>query len=250
MTVKEWLIRESGIHFCACGCGTVILINRVHHSRGIPEYIHGHQGRGRIMSDEQKRKLSIAHTGLKASQETKVKMSIARNGRKFTEEHKRKLSDAHKGKKNHMYGKPSPNKGKKYPGTGLSGESNPMFGKKQTRETRQKISDVLKGDKNYWYGKNGSENPAWKGGLSFEPYCPKFNEKIKEDIREQYNRVCVLCSKSEIENGKKLSVHHIDYNKSQGCKDHEWKLVPLCIACHNKTNSNRGIWESKLSLLI
>lgn len=88
------------------------------------------------------------------------------------------------------------------------------------------------------------KNPNWQGGKSFEPYCVKFNEELKEKVREKYGRRCFLCSKTEAKNGRKLSVHHIDYDKDAGCNGKKWLLVPLCISCHSKTNSNRDYWES------
>lgn len=89
----------------------------------------------------------------------------------------------------------------------------------------------------------GPNSSAWRGGVSFEPYCPKFNEKRKEKVRDNFNRRCAICGCPE--NGKKLSVHHIDYNKMQGCT-HGWNLVPLCPNCHSKTNSNRWFWFNLL----
>lgn len=83
------------------------------------------------------------------------------------------------------------------------------------------------------------KHPNWQNGKSFEPYCEKFNEKKKEEVREQYGRKCYLCGKDEKDNltkrGKmwKLSVHHIDNDKGQGCNGKPWKLVPLCLKCHN-----------------
>lgn len=91
---------------------------------------------------------------------------------------------------------------------------------------------------------SGSLNPAWNGGVSFEPYCPRFNERLKEYIRQKFNRKCVLCGISE--NGVKLSVHHVDYNKLQGCKGHTWALVSLCSSCHSKTGYNRWYYFLKL----
>jgi len=91
----------------------------------------------------------------------------------------------------------------------------------------------------------GENSYLWKGGISFEPYCYKFNNDIKEETRDIFNRVCFLCGKSEEENGKKLCVHHVDYNKGQGC-GHSWTLVPLCSSCHAKTNFNRHFWFNLL----
>ncbi len=104
---------------------------------------------------------------------------------------------------------------------------------------------------------SGENCSGWKGGVSFAPYCPKFNESKKEEIRNKYNRKCIICGKSEcnniIDSGinrgkiKKLHVHHVDYNKNQGCSGHVWKLTPLCMSCHGKTTSgNRQFWENKI----
>lgn len=88
--------------------------------------------------------------------------------------------------------------------------------------------------------RSGENSSLWKGGKSFEPYCPRFNNRKKEEIRNQYDRKCYLCGKDEknniTKNGKikKLSVHHLDMDKEQGCNGKGWKLVPLCIHCHGK----------------
>jgi hypothetical protein len=87
-------------------------------------------------------------------------------------------------------------------------------------------------------------NPRWLGGKSFEPYCYKFNNELKEHIRDKFGRRCVVCGQPE--NGRKLAVHHIDYNKLQGCKGKTWALVTLCNSCHNKSNHNRSYWFSLL----
>lgn len=83
----------------------------------------------------------------------------------------------------------------------------------------------------------------WKGGISYLPYCEKFNENKREEIREKHGRECFICGKSEEENGSKLSVHHINYRKHQGCNGEKWSLLPLCRSCHTKTNHKRLYWE-------
>lgn len=94
---------------------------------------------------------------------------------------------------------------------------------------------------------HGENHPSWRGGVSFEPYCPKFNKAKKEAVREEWGRVCAACGKTEQENGSKLRVHHIDYDKEQGCKGKEFFLIPLCTSCHGKTNRNRKLWTKKLT---
>lgn len=88
--------------------------------------------------------------------------------------------------------------------------------------------------------RTGPKCPRWKGGISYLPYCIKFNASLKERVRDAFGRKCYLCSTTEKENGEKLSVHHCDFNKQQGCTQARgWKLLPLCRICHGKTNGNR-----------
>jgi hypothetical protein len=86
-------------------------------------------------------------------------------------------------------------------------------------------------------GIRGEGNPAWLGGLSFAPYCPKFNDELKEAIREKYNRTCLMCGTPE--NGRKLSVHHINFDKKSGCFGKSWNLIPLDQKCHAWTSNHR-----------
>lgn len=108
-------------------------------------------------------------------------------------------------------------------------------------------SDLISGQKKSCgclrHDHSGENSVFWKGGKSFEPYCVKFNLKTKERVRNKYGRKCFICGKNEDENGKKLEVHHVDYNKEQGCNGHKWALVPLCRSCHSKTNHNRTAWQ-------
>ena len=97
-------------------------------------------------------------------------------------------------------------------------------------------------------GLSGKNSPNWRGGITRGPYCNKFNEECRESNRNKFNRICFLCGKSE--GRRKLSVHHIDYNKMQGCET-EWQLVPLCGRCHSKTSSSkRDYYEQYFSTLL
>jgi len=91
----------------------------------------------------------------------------------------------------------------------------------------------------YFKYQNNVNNPNWKGGISFLPYCYKFNNKLKEEIRERDNQTCQLCGKNEDENGQKLSIHHIHYDKENCDPD----LITLCNSCNGKVNGNREYWE-------
>ena len=80
------------------------------------------------------------------------------------------------------------------------------------------------------------------GFLTNQRYCKLFNEKFKEKIREQYHRKCYLCNKLESDNGRKLDVHHVNYNKKCLCGS-ACEFIPLCMQCHAKTGRNRQYWE-------
>lgn len=90
---------------------------------------------------------------------------------------------------------------------------------------------------------SGENHHCWQGGISFLPYCPKFDDGFKEGIREKYGRVCFVCGKTESRNGQRMSVHHTNYLKECLCVDIKCEFVPLCVQCHTRTNGNRVFWE-------
>ena len=114
-----------------------------------------------------------------------------------------------------------------------------------SEETKAKLSMGKMGEKNPMFGMCREKAPGWKDGASFEPYCPLFNNKKREEIRNQYGRACIICGKSTLQNMSKnkmywlgrLNVDHVDENKMQGCDNWEWRLVPLCHSCHCKMNN-------------
>lgn len=80
-------------------------------------------------------------------------------------------------------------------------------------------------------------NPNWKGGKSFEPYPITWSFKLREAIRDRDGRECQVCGTKE--NGERLAVHHVDYDKRNIDPEN---LVALCHTCHCKTNSDRDQW--------
>ena len=115
------------------------------------------------------------------------------------------------------------------------GYLNPMFGKKNpcSDEVKTLLSQKL----------SGEGNPRWLGGITENPYPKEFNEELREKIRTRDNNTCQICKRInpdlELEIPRKLSVHHIDYDKSNHSDDN---LISLCVSCHGKTNANREYW--------
>lgn len=110
-------------------------------------------------------------------------------------------------------------------------------GKTHTEESKKKMSEA----------NSGSNNGNWKGGVSFEPYCPKFNDEFKERCREFWSRKCVMSGISEKENGQRLSVHHVTYDKKTCCNDALPLFVPVSKKWNSKFNTNRKYWHEMLT---
>jgi hypothetical protein len=169
-----------------------------------------------------------------------------------SEEARKRMSDTHKGKKHPMFGKHYSEKIRK-------NMSEAQKGKHHSEETRERLSIVNRGKhlseatrRKISDATKGKNNPSWKGGISFEPYCIKFDKKFKQYIRDKFDNICFLCGKTEEKNGEKLSVHHVNYSKLCGCAeteedkktdDNECQFVPLCRSCHSKVHSDRDYWE-------
>ena len=85
----------------------------------------------------------------------------------------------------------------------------------------------------------GSKNSQWRGGISFELYPVSFSKKLKAEIRKRDNYTCQICGKSEQDEHRNLSIHHIDYDKTNSS---ESNLISLCDSCHQKTNFNHLNW--------
>lgn len=157
-------------------------------------------------SEEHNKKIAEAKRNTHLSEETKEKLRLANLNKKASEKTKAKMSKTRKGRRI------------------MTDEHYKMLSKK-------------------FSGPGGSN---WRGGSSYQGYCPKFNRVLKEQIRDEFGRACFTCDKTEEKNGHKLSVHHCDYNKGQGCGK-RWSLLPLCRRCHNKSSMNRHYWFNMLS---
>jgi len=152
------------------------------------------------MSQETRRKISIANKGRIVSKETRRKQSLSRIGKpnlkarglKRTEEVKLKLRMA-------------------------------KLGKKQSLETIEKRANSIRGENHY----------NWKGGST--PLTRKrtkgFDWKIIADqVRLRDNNTCKNCGYTK---ESKLPVHHIIPFRIS--KDNSFKnLITLCNKCHKK----------------
>lgn len=117
-----------------------------------------------------------------------------------------------------------------------SGNRNSFFNKKHSKEQKEKWS----------LNRKLELNAHWLNGKSFEVYPLGWNKTFKEQIRYRDGYKCQLCGKNQLENGRKLHVHHIDYDKKNLDVNN---LISLCTTCHTKTNFNRKYWKEYFNKL-
>jgi hypothetical protein len=98
--------------------------------------------KGRKLSEEHRKKLSESHKGYVATEQQRKKLSETNKGRKLSEEWKQKISESNKGKK---FSEERIQK--------LKDNHKGMIGKKQSEETKRKISEAIK--------KKYQENPNY-----------------------------------------------------------------------------------------
>jgi len=200
---------------CQCGCKEQLVWSWRYKYTGIPEYKHGHNAptKGKPLSEEHCKKLSESHKGQVSGMK----------GKHHTEESKQINREKHIGVKQPL------EIVKKRNLSNIGKHSIP-----KTEATKEKLRQY-----------RGPKSGNWKGGTSYLPYCDKFTEEKKEEIRELYDRNCFICNLDEKDNitktnkFQKLSVHHIDGDKEQGCNGKPWFMVPLCIHCHGRVTGNK-----------
>jgi len=146
--------------------------------------------------------------GKHLSEKHKFNLSLSHNGKKLSEEHKKKIKE---------------NNGKYW-----LGKKRPPFSEKCIKA----MSEARKKEK----------NPFWHGGISFEKYGFDWTDDLRESIRKRDSYICQECGIHQEELigwHKRLSIHHIDYNKKNLNPEN---LISLCQNCHQKTNFNREYW--------
>jgi hypothetical protein len=232
---------------------------------------------GKVCSEETKIKISAANSGTKNHNYGKTGKKSPHYGKQLSIEHKEKIALAQMGEKNHRYGKIVSQETKIKMSASHSGEKNSMYGKPRTPEVKtklsiahlgkhlsdehkQKIAMGVKGKTGHMRGKHhtektklkmsiaqsGENNAQWEGGKSFEPYCPKWTYDLRRRIRSFFDHRCVICGKSDESDIRKLSCHHVTYDKNACCDGKPVQFAALCISCHAKTNFGKSRWEAML----
>ena len=209
---------------------------------------------GKHHTEEAKQKNRESNLGKTRSEKTKQKISEAALGRIPTEAmiegYKKQsikiteiMNRPETKSKQSKYMKKAHNE-KKYENSYKSIERNQKISEARIKYYKEHPGCVA-GENNPNYGKGllGAKNGMWKDGISFEPYSFEFNDILKQQIRERDEFTCQLCW--EEENGKKLSIHHIDYNK-MNCNPNN--LITLCRGCNSKVNANRPEWSNFFSV--
>lgn len=199
-------------------------------------------GRKKTLSPEHRAKISASHIGMHHTIESRSK--ISKNHIDFSGKNHPMYGKHHTEKSRMNMSRPHPNatgKNHRLYGTHLTNEQKSVIsmanrGRHPSEETLKKLSAATKGE----------NNPRWKGGISFEPYCPKFNAGLKQRIREFFENRCVMCGEKNV-NGRALCCHHVTYNKEMCCDGKPVRFAALCIRCHNKTSAgDRQRWENML----
>jgi|WetSurMetagenome_2_1015567.scaffolds.fasta_scaffold104162_2 hypothetical protein len=183
---------------------------------------------GKKLSTQTKIKISNTLKGIKRSELTKNKIRSARIGMKHSDKSKLKMSESHKGFNNPNTGRPRSKHVK-------DKISKSHVGKLHSEETKRKLSEINSGDKSL----------KWKGGISFSPYCKRFNERRKRAVRDFFNNLCICTGEPQYH--RALSVHHIDHDKDQGCNGKPFNLVPMCDRHHAKEAYNEEEYKQYIN---
>jgi HNH endonuclease/NUMOD3 motif-containing protein len=167
------------------------------------------------VSDETRKKMSIAHKGAKRApytEQARKNMSLARVGKSLNDAHRQKISEA-------------------------------LAGREITEAHRENLSKALTGKY------TGELASGWKGGASEIPYPSGFTNYLKSKIKERDHNQCQICL-TEVK-GRAVRIHHINSIKADVS---ESNLILLCSKCHGAihatnetTNPTILTYRSKLT---
>jgi hypothetical protein len=89
-------------------------------------------------------------------------------------------------------------------------------------------------------------NPNYVHGEANIRYPVEWNKRFKEKIRLRDEYRCQLCDLDEVNHGKKLCVHHIDFDRFNLSPEN---LITLCKYCHGKFHGKYTREKCKEELL-
>lgn len=186
---------------------------------------------------------------IKNGRERGVKISASLKNVTKTNAHKKNLSKAHKNKtlsEQHKINIGKSNKG--IPNSEKQKKVASITMKKVWKEKGCVIGKKISATKRKLVEQGigvGESCHTWRGGKSFEPYPTTFNNSLKRKIKKRDNYACQNpnCKKGN----KSLHIHHIDYDKQNGC---ETNFITLCRPCHTQTNFRRKYWINFYSEII
>lgn len=124
-----------------------------------------------------------------------------------------------------------------------------MRGRRISDEHKRKISMAMKGKipKNLSLinaNKNGSNNPAWRGGLTSKNYRLRRSNKFKlwrESVYKRDDYTCQICSIR----GSILNPHHLDsFGKYKEKRFDPQNGITLCATCHQAFHKLYGYQEN------
>jgi predicted restriction endonuclease len=258
--------KNTNKHLCACGCGKFIEVNRTHFRLGIPKYILGHNSianrekiretvlnyfkteAGRLQAKKHGIFFKKYRKTHKIKKPTRTKEQILKHAELLKEKYKNGELEPWNKYKINVYGNKTLKK-MRLAKLGRTGKLAPMFGKHHSLETKNKLRIAKLGHVPGNKGKKASKETRKRlslshggTGIPYEntEYGAVFDSTLKEKIRFIGNYKCKLCGCSQLENGRLLDVHHIDYDKKNNVVGN---LVALCRHCHIKTNYKRDYWR-------
>jgi hypothetical protein len=117
----------------------------------------------------------------------------------------------------------------------------------ERREMRAKYTREMWQNPEHRNSLSGKNHHAWTGGTSRLPYLPEFYNHARSGVVQRDGGICQMCGKRERANGREMSVHHINYDRTD---NRLLNLVSLCLRCHGRTNFHRDFWMRYLTPLI
>lgn len=191
--------------------------------------------KGRILSEDIKKRISETLKGNTPSAETRRKISEAGKGRKHSEETRRKMSERQKGEKNHNFGKKTAEETiQKW----LISRKN--SGYKISEETKKKIGAANKGRPNLLM--RGEKNHAWKGGITPVNKVIRHSLEYKlwrESVFTRDNYTCIWCG-ARSGKGEKVILHADHIKPFAHYPDLRFAIDngrTLCESCHRTTDT-------------